>query len=287
MIKKIPDYMINFQVLSSDRLKIFAVITMFIDHIGAGILLFLVRSGYYPFGMDFDQSAALYQYIRHIGRWSFPIYCFFIVEGLIHTRNVKKYMLRLGLFGIISEPCFDLAFRLKEDVFSPNIPYVLARNAEYIMEKSNVYFTLLIGLIVIWIMKYVEDNLFIENPLSPLGKVPSKPLYLILYIAPVAAGAYLAKLMKTDYSYWGIILIAIFFVFRENRVLACIAGYIFFMNMSTEAWSLPAFTMLAFLYNGKSGRLRKRFKLAFYAFYPVHLLFVYLVRCYLYYIHYS
>ncbi|WP_197029532.1 TraX family protein [Butyrivibrio sp. AE3004] len=280
--KKIPDFILNLQVLNGDNLKFFALFTMLIDHIGAGILRYFFSYGYYPPGMDFDKASAFYEWFRHVGRWAFPIYCFFIVEGLIHTRSVPKYAIKLGIFGIFSEPCFDLAFRLKTDVFSSDIPQVLIQNSESVMEKCNVYFTLLIGLLVIWTMKYVEDNLFVDNPLSPIGKSPDNPLYLILYFAPVIAGGLLAQLLQTDYRFWGVILITIFYVFRNNRIFACIAGYMFLMNMSSEAWSLPAFTLIAFFYNGERGKLPRQVRFWFYAFYPIHLLLLYLLRCQIY-----
>ena len=127
---KILDKFDDYKFINSDTLKCLAIITMFIDHIGAGVLLFFVANGHYPLGMDFDQSAQLYHWIRHIGRQAFPIYCFLIVEGLEHTRSISKYLLNLGLFGIISEPAFDLALKVKKDVFSTDIISLLMQNQE-------------------------------------------------------------------------------------------------------------------------------------------------------------
>ena len=77
--------------LSNFDLKILAIITMTIDHIGAIV---------YP-NIDI---------FRIIGRVSFPIFAFLLVEGFKHTSNKLKYFLRLILFAIITQPIYDYAF---------------------------------------------------------------------------------------------------------------------------------------------------------------------------------
>ncbi|MFA7532979.1 MAG: TraX family protein, partial [Tissierellaceae bacterium] len=72
-------------------LKLIALTSMIIDHYGA----------------IFHGDVILY---RIIGRLAFPIYAFLLVEGYFHTRNVKKYGLRLFIFALISEIPFDYAF---------------------------------------------------------------------------------------------------------------------------------------------------------------------------------
>ena len=63
----------KYKVLDGFTLKMIAIITMLIDHVGHVI---------------FPEIAIL----RIIGRFSFPIFCFLLVEGFFHTSNVKKYM---------------------------------------------------------------------------------------------------------------------------------------------------------------------------------------------------
>ncbi len=101
--------------INSFQLKWIAVITMIIDHTGAVL---------FPDNMVF----------RYIGRIAFPIFCFLLVEGFFHTRDVRKYMLRLGLFALISEIPYDLAFR--DTVLE--------------FEHQNVFFALLLGVVMIW-----------------------------------------------------------------------------------------------------------------------------------------
>ncbi|MFC6332919.1 TraX family protein [Paenibacillus septentrionalis] len=68
-----------------------AMLTMLIDHIGAA---------FYP-----DQA-----WFRIVGRIAFPLYVYFLVAGYMHTRNYKRYVLRLAVLAIISQPFYQLAF---------------------------------------------------------------------------------------------------------------------------------------------------------------------------------
>jgi len=88
----ICDVMKNNKVgIDAFTLKMIAAVTMLIDHVG------------YIF---FPQ----YVLLRIIGRISFPIFAFLIVEGFMHTRDVKKYIFRMIIFALITEIPFDFAF---------------------------------------------------------------------------------------------------------------------------------------------------------------------------------
>jgi hypothetical protein len=131
--------------ISGSTLKLVAIITMLIDHTAATILDNTLMSR----GMrtlDYSDVQAIQQFyaanglligidqiMRLIGRLAFPIFCFLLVEGMVHTRNKWKYTLRLALFALISEVPFDLAFYAKP----------------FYWGYQNVYFTLLIGLLVL------------------------------------------------------------------------------------------------------------------------------------------
>ena len=220
--------------ISSDLLKWIAIITMFIDHIGAAIVekTWLMGETY---GKPLDTT------LRLVGRLAFPIFCFLLVEGLYYTRNRIKYLRNLFVFALLSEIPFELAFF-----------------GEIVWGLRNVYFTLLIGFIMV---------LMIEKINKEKGKYD-----IVLIILSVAACAMTAEFLHTDYGATGILLIFILYRLRTDRLSQCILSAV---AMSYEMTAPIAFVLI-YAYNGV--RRQKYLKYFFYAFYPLHLLFLYWVR---------
>lgn len=224
--------------MTSFALKMIAIITMLIDHIGAVLI-------------PYDNR--WYMLFRGIGRLSFPIFCFLIVEGFNHTKNVKNYLIRLGVFAFVSEIPFDLAFYHK--MFS--------------WQHQNVFFTLFLGLLLITLMNKVDQK-FKDNIMM------SSILKIILTIGICL----IAFFMKTDYDFSGILIIAAFYIFRSNKVymafsLLFIMLYILGEKGQNFIYFYAVFSMIFIsFYNGKKG---KDIKLIFYIFYPAHLFILYLI----------
>lgn len=176
-------------------------------------------------------------WLRCLGRIAFPIFCFLIVEGFFHTHDVRRYMGRLGIFALISEIPYDLAFR--------GVPLEYAH--------QNVFFTLLIG---IGMMVLLERN----------REWPVKAVILLLAM-------WLAVLIRSDYNFRGVLLIFVFYIFHESRWLAVTAGgfWNFLYQGVIQKYGVLSVLPLA-LYNGERGRKMKYF---FYIFYPAHLLLLY------------
>ena len=123
-----------FPGISGSTLKLIAILSMLIDHAGATIIRTLWQSPVISSSVSQSRLwSEIYKISRSVGRIAFPIFCFLIVEGFLHTRNVWRYARRLFLFSLISEIPFDLALK----------------GSWYFPEKQNVYFTLLIGLLVL------------------------------------------------------------------------------------------------------------------------------------------
>lgn len=222
--------------MSSFVLKIIAIVAMFIDHIGYAI-----------FGE--------FSYLNYIGRLSFPIFAFQISEGYIHTKNLKKYFLRLLLFAIISQVPFMLFHSLLSSEFS-----------------LNIFFTLLLGLACI----FIYDKL----------KYKSVGILFAILIG------LLAEYSKCDYGFYGVAIILIFYIFKNNFVntsiffiLATLIKYIIpyiksgFYNVYLYLFIctiIPIIFIAA--YNGKKG---KNTKYLLYLFYPIHFLIIYGVSLFL------
>lgn len=132
--------------LTASTLKMIAVICMFIDHVTAFVVYRLITSGIFKTGIVLFENSSMkikpeelvYYSLRAVGRISFPIFAFFLVEGFFKTRSRWKYMLRLLVFALISEIPFTIAVE------------GLGGSFLHLMAPTNVFYTLLIGLAVIW-----------------------------------------------------------------------------------------------------------------------------------------
>ena len=224
---------------SGSALKWFAVLIMLVDHIGACLLEVFVLNyyGVSPLAGRIDNLyfwLSLDSVLRGIGRAAFPIFCFLLVEGAVHTRSPRKYLLRLASFALISEIPFDLALH----------------NQPFYWGTQNVFFTLLAGLLVI----------------QAFQRSPGQEWRGMLALAVLGAAA---ELCGTDYGAIGVAVIAVMYLLRERFWDASVLSLILLVLLARiEICSIPAFLILA-LYNGKRGRQPKYF---FYVFYPVHLL---------------
>ena len=211
-------------------LKLIALTTMIIDHYGA----------------IFQGDVALY---RIIGRLAFPIYCFLLVEGYFHTKDVKKYAQRLLLFALISEIPFDLAFYGKVG-----------------FTHQNIFFTLFIGLATIFVLENKEEKYNFNKS-------------AVLFVAGI-----LAIVFSVDYNIIGIIYILAFYFTRNLPMLKkfpALAFILFITNIvsasPTQQYALLALPII-FLYNGKLGPKNKPLQMLFYSAYPLHLLIFYIIK---------
>ena len=242
---------------TSADLKLFAVIFMFIDHIGAIVIEgYLIQSGLMsttafnvsPGTSEFDLAMKLYSIdlpLRLIGRIAFPLFAFMIVQGFIHTHSRKDYLLRLSAFALISQIPFHMAVSLIG------------------MDSRNVFFTLALGLVCIW-----GIDLARERAATSFRALPGS---LLVILCCCVAAWYI----NSDYSQYGVLCIVAFYLFKEHPVrgglIACAI-----LTVINPYYEFTAFLCLFFIkmYNGEKGNLPLG-KYFFYAFYPVHMLILY------------
>ena len=234
---------------SGSTLKMIAIVTMLIDHTGAGIIENYIYSNPQRY------STTLYtinEVMRGIGRIAFPIFCFLLVEGFTHTRNVWKYLLRLLIFGVIAEIPFNLGI------------FRSVRYADY----QNVFWTLALGvLMMILTEKAAKFNVFKKAAwLNTIATVVFD-IFIFIMLGAVALAA------KTDYNMLGLGLILFLYAFRGRRLEQAIWCALYCWLFLDE---IPAMISVIpmLLYNGKRGWKLKYF---FYAFYPAHLLIIWAV----------
>lgn len=253
------DSMVEKKGITGSTIKLIAIIAMFIDHIGAVILeKEMMNRGAGMMGdvdamlASMEQNAMLYgvdTVFRLIGRIGFPIFCFLLIEGFMHTRNMKKYAGRLFLFALISEIPFNLAF-----------------SGKFIYTGyQNVFFTLLAGLLVMMGFRLIEEKQNLHKALS-----------VLLHLLILAAGMAAAEFMNTDYSAFGVLTIAVMYYFRNKKTLSAVMGCATLTVMSLAEITAFFAVIPISRYNGQRGW---NIKWLFYAFYPAHILLLYLISC--------
>ncbi len=211
---------------------------MTIDHVG----LFL-----FP-----DVSA-----FRIIGRLSFPLFAWLIANGAYHTKNIKAYLLRLLIFAGLSQIPFYLAFSL----INP------------IDVGSNIFVTLFLGLLAIYAIQKISNKF-----LWAMAVIICAITALILGSDYGAAGVFsivgfylFFKRMKTLIIYQALIYLLFFTI--PALIQYSETGYMSVIGLFQPAGLVSL--LFIWMYNQKEGT---KAKFLFYAFYPLHLLVLYLTQ---------
>ena len=219
----------DFACLSGTALKLIAMLSMVFDHVG---------DNFFP-----EQT-----WMRIIGRIAMPIFAFFVAEGFLHTHDRKKYLLRMGVFALVSELPFDL---------------LTAGRLEF--GHQNVMCTFFLAILALLCF----DTLMAKE---------QTPARMALAWGTMVAAIAAALLLKTDYNIYGVGLVFLFYLFRKKELwFRCVIGMIFHIvtrNVGVYIYGLLGFLPL-FLYNGKKGR---GLKWLFYVFYPGHMLLLYFIK---------
>ena len=209
---------------SANHLKLLACVFMLIDHIGALLL-------------------PQYQILRWIGRLAFPIFAYMTANGYRHSSNIRRYLLRLGLFAIFYQPIFRICMG----------------------GHSNIFATLLFGLAAIYLYE----------------EILKRSSHQILALLPALVLVVLAQIVHLDFGAYGVTMIFTAHLFYQQPAALSLAWLLcngLYVSQSPQLWaqvySLLAIPLLL-CYNGKRGRGGKWF---FYIFYCLHIPALYLIK---------
>lgn len=280
-------------VLSNSWIKIIAIVSMTLDHIGVYLVQYSNNVGFLG-GLGFV--------FRTIGRLALPLFVFLAVEGALNTKSIGKYILRLTMimvpiliFQIVAE------FGFKESFY-----------------QGNIFIDLILGVLLVWLLGNKKWSFLSVLPIA----------YAILSFLCFAyeranAGTmiwWFPYFIRMQYDIFSILLFVVFFLsykivpllFKERGLdpelhrnnhyyrlslnVVSIAGlvivstihfvignYILPISNFSTYWdaSNQFYAVLAsipiLLYSGERGYNEKWFKITTYLYYPVHLIIIYLI----------
>ena len=283
-------------ILSSFWLKVIALLTMTIDHVG-----------YMMQGFDIQPIGDIF---RIIGRIALPLFCFMIAEGVLHTKNFKRYALRLGIMARVVSVII---------IGSHEIPF-FRNNGLSMRDEGVIFIDLLLGAVSVYLLRQKKWYIKILAILPLAFGIAS-------YIACIyeSCGCYgevlwLPYFMRGQYGWYSILLIIGFYFahylsqvfikfassisqipyeayegsyFERNTLnvisailLGLITGLYYFVcsliPVQYAFWSgfldIQLFAILAgvfiLLYSGLRGYNKKWFQYGSYLYYLLHMLII-------------
>lgn len=236
---------------SRNALKYIAIIAMLIDHIAWAFVPYYSAAG---------------QVMHFIGRFTAPIMCYFVAEGYFHTRNVRKYLLRLGVFAVISWLPFAW-FKFGDKMFvSGNFLFC-----------QSVIFTLFLGLLSLYIWNNTEDlskKTFIVFILCFISLIGDWAVFGVLWVLFFGINHGNIKAQLRSYCIIAFVSIASIIA---NRIQGFISGDIPVYSLFWQLGLLAA-PLLLLTYNGERGSGKAVHKWFFYIFYPAHLFVLCMIK---------
>jgi len=282
--------------ISSFILKVIAILSMTVDHLG------VIINSFYP---DLN---TLYTVCRYIGRLALPLFCFMIVEGVIHTKDIKKYVIRLGIMAVV------IAIILA--VFE----YVPSLGLKELSFQGNIFMDLLLGALMLWALSQKENK-----KLRFLALIPIAISILSFVAKGIETSSYYTmeaywypQFLRLQYDWLSVLMILGFYgasYFADTYFeyqsqysgleldqvkgtatyrlavnlisMAVVMGlnivyYLFKYFAPTIVFWAPnvqiagmAAGILLIFYNGKRGYNGKWFQYGSYLYYPIHILLLY------------
>lgn len=228
----------RFKILNGNILKLIALITMTIDHIG--LILF-------PDAI----------FLRIIGRIAFPIFAFFIAEGCRYTKNKTKYLLLMLGVGLFSQ---------------------LFVGAFLHFYKLNILFTFSFSIILIYIYQGIQTAIQKHNKKLACILIGLFVIYLSVLVILFFPHIHLSN-FTVDYGFFGIMLPFIVSL-HSNKYIQLALFFIGLLLVSIFLGGIQYYGLISIipimLYNGERGRIKLKY--LFYAYYPLHLMIILLLK---------
>ena len=227
-------------------IKIIAALTMLIDHIGS------------------FQPVVGWEHMRMIGRVSFPLYAFMLAQGFMHTRSKWKYLLRMLILAVVTQPIYTYCFY----------------GDAWKWDSLNILFTLSAGLVCMWLLEIGRD--------AAKKRKTAWWLYCFALCVATCTIIWVTDFLGVDYGWTGILLPVLLYLTADFKWVSIPIVTLFALRnqLMTGTWDEPVYTRSIFsvvallpmlLYNGKPGPKPKSkwgaalLKYGFYLFYPLHL----------------
>ena len=232
-------------------LKIIAMITMLIDHCGAAL---------------FPQ----YRVLRIIGRLAFPLYAYCIAAGCVYTHDIGRYFSRVVVFALISQPIYVLALN-----HTNSLMYMYSFSEHPF--KAVGYF---------YIYSWKDPSILLTLAIG-IGAVSALRQKRIGIVALILILTYLLK-SDIDYGLEGVTLILLMYMFIDIWYvsLPVVAAYMIWWGLKGSSYNFMGVSYGIQMYAALAlplifipmGEHFKMNKYIFYSFYPLHLLFIWVVK---------
>lgn len=260
--------------LTSNGLKIIAIVTMIIDHIG-----------YY---LQPYMNNVIYLILRAMGRMSMPLFAYLIVQGFFYTKDLRKYILRIFIFAIVTQ----LA------IFGVSIFDENAQNLS-VNTQLNILFSYTLSLITLWVIhekniikKYDSNKNMFAKILMIIGIIGIYvfipfdyeiflPLFIVMlyFIEKLKITIYMQR-QNYNISVKGMLASSL----SEDKIRL---GYILLIllamitiitrSMNPMYWYMLLAIIPIYMYNGERGKKSNKIKYMFYAIFPLQHFLIYLV----------
>ncbi len=240
-----------------------------------------------------ESDQVLYTVFRSAGRVALPIACCLLVLGYQKTKSRRKYVIRLGAVGLISEVFWlflyvkrqEACLKVIQDAYEASgsalkmeewyqelPPETMMSYWNGMIPLFNVVFTLLACILMMKLFDLIKSKVGPMQVKKPLHNFACMMFYGLAIFGIVV----LLVLVKADYSLMAPLLVANFyFFFDEKPTMILIMVFIIIFQALESPWmmiGMAVSVLLVWKYNGKLGYEKKPWvKWIFYVYYPLHL----------------